>query len=142
MNTRILLCLCALLLSGCGDLLDTEIHSGDHTVYYHESDNTEGQAKAPLTYMDSTKTPFTVARILPANGAADSTLKGVSVFVEGEFTNAKDHDEQRFFAARLARRLSEEVFDSIFCSVSLVSSVDAASGKGNLTGRSNDPRLP
>lgn len=142
MNTRILLYVCALLLYGCGDLLDTEIHSGDHTVYYHESDNTEAQAKALLAYMDSTKTPFTVARILPSNGATDSTMKGVSVFIEGEFKNAKDNDQQRFFAARMARRLSEEVFDSIFCSVSLVSSVDAASGRGNLSGRSNDPRLP
>jgi len=136
-STRFFLVMLAVIATGCGDLTDTEINSGDYAVYYHESENTESQAKALLAYMDSTNAPFETVRVSSAN---DSSFNGVSLFVEAEFKNAKNHDEQRLLAARLARRLSHEVFDSVFCSVTLVSSIDAVGIKG-LTGSSNDPRL-
>ncbi len=125
---------------GCGDLTDTEISRGEYSVYFHEAENTEMQAKALLAYMDSTKAPFSTVRLSSANEPMDSTLKGVSLFVEAQFKHAKDDDEQRLFAARLARRLSEDVFDSVYCSLTLVSSIDAVGIEG-LRGTSKDPRL-
>jgi hypothetical protein len=129
-----------MLTAACGDISDSEITKGEYSVYYHESENTLNHAKALLAFMDSTRTQFATARISATDPGSDPP-HGLNIFVEGEFKNARDNAEQRLLAARLAKRLSEQVFGGMFCSVSLVGSVDEVSGKGNRSGNSDDPRL-